>query len=219
MDAVRRAATALAVTCFLAVLGVAVWISFRWENSVRPPPEQTKQKVFSRLVAEGFRYRDFENPGVDRFAFERCHVEKRRQGALTFGAFNVLVVDGLVLNLPARPVVAAGNVSAATAQTNSWLGAGLTETLLQSRGLGIGHVSGVRINGLTVNRCHTNRTERVLVAEKAESGMKAAALKLEGCDLYAPDGSVRRVRQAHLTVNPELVLIYRDGAAERRVEL
>ena len=218
--AVKRAGVTCAALGFSLTLGASVWIGLWWKDVSLAPDERVRQKSYSHLVAEGVRYRDCQNLGVDRFAFKSCRVEKRRRGALTFGAFNVLAVDGLVLNIPAANPDAGGDGTHRPEAPLSPLAEGFAETFLHSQGLGIGHVSGLRITGLTVNRCYSNRIERLLEAEQAESGMApAAGLKLRECTVYAPDGSATNVRGARLALEPAPALIYRDGGEERRIGL
>lgn len=207
----RRLGLGLAAAFFGGVIACVVWMSLRCDEWVRPQAEPLRQKQYVRAVAEGVRFREFRNPGVDRFAFEGCRVEKRRSGAVTFGAFNVLVVDGLVLNLPEE--------SAGSAEGDSLLKGGFAEGVLRSQGLGQARFSGVRINGLTVNRARSNCVERVFSASRAESGRGKGALRLMGCVVNLGGGCVVSVDHARLELKPALALVYRQDGVERRMEI
>lgn len=212
----------LAVIGFFAMLVFSVSILFWWKDDNVAPPEPVKPKIFSQLIAEGLRYRDSQNISVDRFAFKSCRIEKRRKGGITFGAFNVLVVDGLVLNLPAEASVPV-NSEPVGGSSFSWMkDDGLEETLLRSRGMGIGvgRVSGMRINGLTVNRCdETNGVRFIFSAALAESGMGKEELRLQECEVRTPDGSKVRANKARLILKPEPKLVYVKDGVEQSVGL
>lgn len=206
----RRLWLALAVAGFLVTLGLAVAVCFSVKDVSRASPAPVRTKRYSVPVAEGVRYRDLEQLGVDRFTFKSCRIEKRRNGAITFGAFNVLVVEGLTVNVPALPGRAASPGKAGAE--------GFAERFLLSQGFAAGRFSGLRVDGLTVNRCFSNRVERVFTAALAESGFgKKEGLRLRECAVPAPDGSEARVAEARLVMEPDLTLVYQQNGAERRV--
>ena len=208
----------LAVIGVFAMLVASILVFFWYKNGTFLPSEPAKQKIFSRLIAEGMRYRDYQNIGVDRFSFKNCRIEKRRRGAITFGAFNVLVVDGLVLNLPGAASVP---VESSDGSSFSWMkGDGLGETLLRSQGMSVERLSGIRINGLTVNRCNnTNGVNFVFSAALAESEMGKEGLQLQECEVCAPDGRKIRVNKARLILKPEPKLVYLKRGVEASVGL
>ena len=218
-DAVKRVGFILAVISFVVTLGMAIGVLFWWNDGTREPTEPVRQKRFSQQVAEGVRYRDTQNFGVDLLAFKSCHVEKRRKGAITFGAFNVLVVDELILNIPVG-ASSSGKAEAAGGTSLDLLkGDGLAGALLRSQGAGVGRVSGLRVNGLTVNRCATNGVSFVFSAAQAESGMRSSGLRLRDCVVRSADGSAARVKEARLVLKPEPALVYTKNGAEQRVGL
>jgi len=210
----------LAIFVVSVLLLISIIVLFCWEDGHDAHSELVKQKSFSRVIAEGLRYRDYQSFGVDRFAFKSCRIEKRRKGAITLGAFNVLVVDGLVLNLPA---VASVSIKGEPARESSfgWIkGDGLGETLVGSQGLGVGRISGIRINGLTVNRCNnTNGVSLIFSATLAESGMSKEGLHLQGCEVSTPDGSQMRVNKARLILKPAPKLVYVRRGVEESIGL
>ena len=214
-DTVKRLGALLTLICSLAMLGLAAGVMLWWKDIGAPPAERVRQKSTSRLIAENVRYRDYQSLGVDRFAFKSCRVEKRRNGAIIFGAFNVLVVDELVLNLPPPAFFAGGTNGCASDRVKD----GFAETLLRSQRAAVGRVSSLRVNGMTVNRCVSNRVERVFSAAQAESGMKKEELRLRNCRVYAPGGNSARVDTARLVLKPEPALVYIKGGVEQRIEL
>lgn len=210
----------VAVVVFSATLVVSILVLFRWMDDNDAPSELVKQKSFSRVIAEGVRYRDYQSIGVDRFAFKSCRIEKRRKGAITFGAFNMLVVDGLVLNLPAVASVSIKGEPAGESSFGWMKGDGLGETLVGSQGLGVGRISGIRINGLTVNRCNnTNGVSLIFSATLAESGISKEGLNLQGCEVSTSDGSQMRVNKARLILKPDPKLVYWKRGVEESVGL
>ena len=85
---------------FAVVLGIAVLCVLAVRHQSPEPREKFRRKMnFDRTVAEGMR---LWNPkaGVDSVRFDACRIEKMRMGAFALGGFNVLCLDGLVLNLP-----------------------------------------------------------------------------------------------------------------------
>lgn len=208
----RRIWLAVAVAGFFVTLGLAVAVCLHMKEVARTAPAPVRQKRYSVPVAEGVRYRDYEQLGVDRFTFKRCRVEKRRRGAITFGAFNVLAVDELVVNFPAKRETRAGEAGK-TAE-------GFAEAFLRSQGFVAGRFSGLRINGLTVNRHGTNGVERVFSAAHAESGLgKGEGLLLRDCVVSVPEGCTARVDQARLVLKPEPALVYEQNGVERRTDI
>ena len=84
---------------FVVVLGIAVLCVLAVNHQSPELREKFRKRNFDRTVAEGMR---LWNPkaGVDSVRFDSCRIEKMRMGAFALGGFNVLCLDGLVLNLP-----------------------------------------------------------------------------------------------------------------------
>ena len=82
----------------LVILGLAGLCHFA-VNHKSAEKEKLASPPLDRTVAEGLR---LWNPkaGVDSIRFDSCRVEKMRMGFFALGAFNVLCIKGLVLNLP-----------------------------------------------------------------------------------------------------------------------
>jgi hypothetical protein len=101
-------------------------------------------------------------------------------------------------------------------------GDGLDETLLRSRGMGVGmgRVSGIRINGLMVNRCDdTNGVSFIFSAALAESGTGKEELRLQECAVCMPDGNKVRVNNARLILKPDPKLVYLKNGVEESIGL
>jgi hypothetical protein len=132
------------------------------------------------------------------------------------------VVDGLVLNLPAEASIPV-NSEPVGGSSFSWMkGDGLDETLLRSRGMGVGmgRVSGIRINGLMVNRCDdTNGVSFIFSAALAESGTGKEELRLQECAVCMPDGNKVRVNNARLILKPDPKLVYLKNGVEESIGL
>lgn len=205
---------ALSILVCAVTVGTGIWFCFKLSRVAPAAASPVKKKEYSKLIAEGVRYRDFANVGVDRFAFKNCHVEKRRKGALTLGAFNILVVDELVLNMPSA-------VQTSKASQGSLLNnikeSGFAETFLHSQGYAPGRFSGLRINGLSVNCICSNSIRRIFSAERAESDMQTKGLKLRACTVFSADGNERHVTSAQWVLAPGPTLIYHDGGTEHRI--
>jgi len=186
----------------LSVGMLAVRVSAEYISPVEVSP---RTKEFSRLIAEGFRYRDMALIGVDRCSFKSCHIEKMKKGHLTFGAFNVLVIDGLLVNIP--PVDAP--------LPSKGVRAGVKKDSLDSWG-GIGSflggheqkISGLKINGLIVNQCISNQVKPILHAAvgRASGG---STLKLENCWIIN-EGSSNYLTKAELVFGAQKVLKYQS---------
>ena len=92
----RMGMKALFLAVVLGIVGLCVLAVYRQSPE---PREQFRKRNFDRTIAEGMR---LWNPkaGVDSVRFDACRIEKMRMGACALGGFNVLCLDGLVLNLP-----------------------------------------------------------------------------------------------------------------------
>lgn len=190
----RRGAQLGALLLLVAFAWIVIRVAFSTSHDVENL-EGNKRYAFD--VAEGFRLRNPKLP-VDSIAFRTCRVEKMRRGVLTLGGFNVLIIDDLVLNLPLGR-----NDLDETPDTNEvrCLSAqvGLTDAVRKSVGLGGRKFSGIRINGLVVNRIMGDRVQPVFTAYTAENRGKSLALK--GCVVF--EGAIsNNVGDATLHLRP-----------------
>lgn len=200
-------------------MSAAVWFVGQWAPPDFAGGAARSAKWFDRLIAEGFRYRDTQLLGVDRIAFKRLSVRKRQVGGFALGAFNVLVVDSLVINLPAL-----SSATGAVTTSNSKLPAfkkdeDILSDLGRIQGVRADRISGLRINGLTVNRYENGRSIRVLAARSAESGFCSNELTLHDC--YAETSASGRVfaKKAKWTFKPVSELVFVEHGLEQHIGL
>ena len=208
------------VLFFAVVLGIAALCVFAVYRQSPEPREKLRQRNFDRTVAEGMR---LWNPkaGVDSIRFDACRIEKMRMGAFALGAFNVLCLDGLVLNLPLEEdrtaAVSAADAGAGrtAAETAAVRGAAdafaglLPRSFLLKAGVPARSFSGIRIKGLAVNRVENRRAVPVFAADEARN--RGRTLELKNCRVFADDGSTNSVGVAHLVMQPAPALVWQGG--------
>ena len=197
---------------FAVVLGIAVLCVLAVYHQSPEPREKFRKKKFDRTVAEGMR---LWNPkaGVDSIRFDACRIEKMRMGAFALGGFNVLCLDGLVLNLPLDAEdsgvkseeckVKSGGRGAVDAVAGL-----LPRSFLQRAGVPTRSFSGIRIKGLAVNRVENRRTVPVFAADEAKN--RGRVLELKNCRVFEP-GRTNSVGVARLMVQPVPVLFWNGG--------
>ncbi len=200
----------VAAALFLLALAVFVATSVKLGRDGLTPYVPRRVKEYTWPVAENFRYRDYEHIGVDQFTFKSCHVEKRRVGSLTLGAFNVLVIRDLNVNFFPEGGLHKEEGPAEREMFDRVLLAQNKER----RGF-----SGVRIHGLTVNRLASNTLERVFSAKMGESALGKEGLSLHGTVVRAPDGREEQVGSARLLLKPSPALVYVKDGVRHQVSL
>lgn len=197
---------------FVVVLGIAALCAF--VVSREPTEERAKvAKSFDRTVAEGMR---LWNPkaGVDSFRFDSCRVEKMRLGGFRLGGFNVLCIDGLVLNLPLPLEEGMRDEERGMREQGRKNGAVdaiaglLPRAFLKKAGVPVRSFSGIRINGLAVNRVENRREEPVFAADEAKN--RGRTLVLKNCRVFE-QGRTNMVGGARLVVNPAPALVWEGG--------
>ena len=199
---------------FVVVLGIAGLCILAVYHQSPEPCEKFRNKNFDRTVAEGMR---LWNPkaGVDSVRFDSCRIEKMRMGAFVLGAFNVLCLDGLVLNLPLpEEEEDLGMKNEECRMKNDGRGAVeafaglLPRSFLQRAGVPAKSFSGIRIKGLAVNRVENRRTEPVFAADEAKN--RGRALELRNCRVFEP-GRTNVVGAARLVMQPAPALVWEGG--------
>ena len=195
----------------LGLAGLCVLAVYRQSPE---PREKFRKRNFDRTVAEGMR---LWNPkaGVDSVRFDACRIEKMRMGAFALGGFNVLCLDGLVLNLPLD--AEDSGVKSEEGRVKSGGGRGATDafagllprSFLQRAGVPAKSFSGIRIRGLAVNRVENKREVPVFAADEAKN--RGRTLELRNCRVFADDGSTNFVGTAHLVVQPAPALVWQGG--------
>jgi len=168
-----------------------------YENEA--PPRRVKQ--FSQIVAEGVSIKDYSQPKYERVRFRSCRIEKIKRGPFTFGAFNELVFDDVIINFPVLTNRTSEGVSPKGDVTKHL---GLPDTIpgVDNRGF-----SGLRINGLILNKCTSNGLSHVLSAKKAEYGI-GKTLQLRDCWLILEQGSNYHKRAELMYVAPNIKIQY-----------
>ena len=200
----------------LVILGLAGLCHFA-VNHKSAEKEKLASPPLDRTVAEGLR---LWNPktGVDSVRFDSCRVEKMRMGFFALGGFNVLCIKGLVLNLP-LDAEDSGVKSEECKVKNEGAGkealAGLLpESLMKRMGLYAKRFSGIRVDGLSVNRVANRSVVPVFAAERMKN--RGKTLELTSCRVFGDDGSTNLVGRAELRLKPVPALAWNGG--ERRLD-
>ena len=198
----------------VVVLGIAVSCAFSVFH--KPSEERVKYRKtnFDRTVAEGMR---LWNPkaGVDSVRFDACRIEKMRMGAFALGGFNVLCIDGLVLNLPLDAEDSGGKREEGRGKSGGGRGAVdafaglLPRSFLQRAGVPVRSFSGIRIRGLAVNRAENRREVPVFAADEAKN--RGRTLELKNCRVFTDDGRTNSVGVARLVMQPAPALVWQGG--------
>lgn len=199
---------------FVVVLGIAVLCVLAVNHQSPELREKFGKKNFDRTVAEGMR---LWNPkaGVDSIYLDSCRIEKMRMGAFRLGGFNVLCLDGLVLNLPLpeeEEIRDQGSGNGEQGKRNGAVEAFagiLPRSFLQRAGVPVRSFSGIRIRGLAVNRVENRRAVPVFAADEAKN--RGRTLELKNCRVFADDGSTNSVGTALLVMQPAPALVWEGG--------
>ena len=210
---------ALFFAVVLGITGLCVLAVYRQSPE---PREKFRRRNFDRTVAEGMR---LWNPkaGVDSVRFDACRIEKMRMGAFALGGFNVLCLDGLVLNLPLPEDEADSGAKSEECKVKSGEGkrspdrfgatdafAGLLpRSFLQRAGVPARSFSGIRIKGLAVNRVENRRTVPVFAADEARN--RGRMLELKNCRVFTDSGRTNSVGVARLVMQPAPALVWQGG--------
>ena len=204
----------------LVILGLAGLCHFA-VNHKSAEKEKLASPPLDRTVAEGLR---LWNPktGVDSVRFDSCRVEKMRMGFFALGGFNVLCIKGLVLNLPLDAEDSEGKREEGSSFAKATedkpgketLAGLLPESLMKRMGLYAKRFSGIRVDGLSVNRVANRSVVPVFAAERMKN--RGKTLELTSCRVFGDDGSTNLVARAELRLKPVPVLAWNGG--ERRLD-
>ena len=195
---------------FAVALGIAGLCVLAVYRQSPEPREKLRKRNIDRTVAEGMR---LWNPkaGVDSIRFDSFRIEKMRMGMFALGGFNVLCLDGLVLNLPLEEdrTAAASAADAGAGRTATEAFAGLLpRSFLQRAGVPARRFSGIRIRGLAVNRVENRHTVPVFAADEAKNS--GQALEIRNCRVFEP-GRTNFVGVARLVLQPAPALVWEGG--------
>ena len=203
---------ALFFAVVLGITGLCVLAVYR--QSPEPREKFRRKMNFDRTIAEGMR---LWNPkaGVDSVRFDACRIEKMRMGAFALGGFNVLCLDGLVLNLPLDAEDSEEGKGKREEGKGKKNGAAeafaaiLPRSFLQRAGVPARSFSGIQIRGLAVNRVENKREVPVFAADEAKN--RGRTLELRNCRVFADDGSTNFVGAARLVTQPSPALVWEGG--------
>lgn len=172
-------------------------------------------------IASGMsvRYRHLHAESV---SFKAARIRRRKMGAFTFGAFRVLELEDVSLNLPLpaemgeaaspkkKPAEkAAGGAKAPSASASQ---RGKLDKVLGKIGLsGVGRFSGVMIQGLRVGRITETGAEPLFTAKRAET--RGTSLQLSRCEVFR-DGKRESVPEGRLEWKDGLRLVWPDGSLD-----
>ena len=212
---------------FAVVLGIAGLCVLSVNHQVKEEMKPLPPPPLDRNVAEGLR---LWNPktGVDSVRFDSCSIEKMRMGFFALGGFNVLCIRGLVLNLPLDAEDSEGKREEGRGKSEGSsfakatedkpgkdaLAGLLPESLMKRMGLYAKRFSGIRVDGLSVNRVANRSVVPVFAAERMKN--RGKTLELNNCRVFGDDGSTNLVGRAELRLKPVPVLAWNGG--ERRLD-
>lgn len=198
----------LPLAAFLACIVVTVLcVPWGLECLKDAPISAQPGKRLRRTVAEEVVVNRQGVYGVDFVRCRRCLLEKRRQGPLSFGGLNTLVLEDLRVVIPPREGPAddnEGNIDASPEDVARRLGVG--DSFLGARGLPA-RFSGLRIEGLSVSRLEGTNVVPVFVAAHGEA--KRDGLHMTDCVIMEP--SSNSFRHATLKIHPRLRLEWTGG--------
>ena len=161
------------------------------------------------------RYRHLHAESV---AFKSARIRRRRMGAFVFGAFRVLELEDVRLNLPLpaemgevtppkeKPTDGAKDPAAPESRKDQ------LDKALEKAGLsGVGRFSAVTIQGLRVGRMTDTGAEPLFTAMRAET--RGTTLQLSQCEVFR-DGKRETVPEARLEWKDGLRLVWPDGSLD-----
>ena len=172
-------------------------------------------------IASGMsvRYRHLHAESV---SFKAARIRRRKMGAFTFGAFRVLELEDVSLNLPLpaemgeaaspkeKPAEKAAGAAKAPSAPESQRGK--LDKVLEKVGLsGIGRFSGVTIQGLRVGLITETGAEPLFTAKRAET--RGTSLQLSRCEVFR-DGKKESVPEARLEWKDGLRLVWPGGSLD-----
>ena len=167
------------------------------------------------------RYRHLR---ADSVSFSSCRTRRMRMGAFALGAFRVLELEDVRLNLPLpaetgavampveKPAEGPADDAKAPSAPASRKSQGPLDKVLEKIGLsGVGRFSGVMIRGLRVGRMTDTGATPLFSAMVAET--RGAVLTLSQCAVFR-DGKWEFVPKARLDWKGKPRLVWPDGSLD-----
>ncbi len=189
----------------LFVLGVvgSVAICHKVEFAHSEVLETRPAKQYSHELAENVRYYDLEFIDRELFTFKNCRIRKLSSGAITFGAFNVIEFDGLIINIPAEGGSGSNlavNGGGAHRETNTF-----SRVFTSFKTMGKRRFSGIKINQLVINKYLSEDQFVRIDAQRAESSFKRTIV-LKHCYISTNNQSKMAVSDAYIEFGPDPVI-------------
>lgn len=200
------------------VVLVGFFVLVRWALD-QPLDQNVKSaaRPSEREVASGMsiRYRHLHAESV---SFRSCRIKRRRMGAFVLGAFRVLELEDVCLNLPfpaemgeASPSTGKPDGGAKEPSVSAQSGRQLDKVMEKIGLSGLGRFSGVTIHGLRVGRMTETGAEPLFTAKRAET--RGTSLTLFQCEVYR-NGVIESVPKAGLERDGGLRLVWSDGSLD-----
>lgn len=187
------------------------------DEKARSPVRPSEYEIASGMSV---RYRHLHAESV---SFKAARIRRRRMGAFVLGAFKVLELEDVSLNLPLPAEMGAvtplaekkpaekpadGAKTSAAPESRK----GKLDKVLEKIGLsGVGRFSGVMIRGIRVGRITETGAEPLFTAQKAET--RGSSLQLSRCEVFR-DGKRESVPEARLEWKDGLRLVWSDGSLD-----
>ena len=205
----------IAALLFIAIVAGSIVICIKVDSFVPKVDFIKKNKQYSHELAENVSYFDFEFINRELFTFKSCRIKKLRRGALTFGAFNVLELDDLVINIPVNSHVGSKENDAEGTKdgTNTFL-----RVFSSFKTMGDKRFSGININHLIINKYFTASQWVQLEAKKAESSFKRR-IDLKQCSITTNSLNKISVENAYIEWQPLPAVKYMFEGKKYKIEL
>ena len=201
---------------------VGFFLLVRWaleqplDGTARSPVRPSEYEIASGMSV---RYRHLHAESV---SFKAARFRRRRMGAFVFGAFRILELEDVVLNLPLpaemgavtppkeksaeKPTDGAKDPAAPESRKDQ------LDKALEKAGLsGVGRFSAVTIQGLRVGRMTDTGAEPLFTAMRAET--RGRTLQLSQCEVFR-DGKRETVPEARLEWKDGLRLVWPGGSLD-----
>lgn len=187
------------------------------DEKAKAPVRPSEYEIASGMSV---RYRHLHAESV---SFKAARIRRRSMGAFVLGAFKVLELEEVSLNLPLPAEMGAvtppagkkltekpENGAKAPAAPESQRGK--LDKVLEKVGLsGVGRFSGVMIQGLRVGRITETGAEPLFSAKRAET--RGTSLQLSRCEVFR-DGKRESVPEARLEWKDGLRLVWPGGSLD-----
>lgn len=199
---------AAVLVLFALVPFVPAWLDRL--RSADEPDQKRPPKVFRQTLAQGVQMGLPGTAGIDAIRCRTCTLEKRKKGPLTFGAFNVLRLEGLYVLIP--PDARKSHPREQERETSPHEVAdrlGIGSSFLRMRGV-TQKFSGLAVDSLEVARLDGTNAVTVFTAKHGEA--RRDGLHLTGCVVFAPTANA--VGKAVLRVKPRLKLDWKGGSVD-----